>query len=135
MPATRSLTVGAPIMHSRYALGCGLQPLRLQGVHRFICLLLMVAPGTSWSQSVRAESVLEGGSPRTLAISLKQAVELALAPQGNVRVQLAEELIRQAQARWSQSRAALLPNLDASVSQQNQTRNLTALGIRIVIPI
>jgi outer membrane protein TolC len=70
-----------------------------------------------------------------LPLSLKQAIDLALAPQGNVRVQLAEELIRQALARSVQSRAALLPNLDSSVSLQNQTRNLAAFGIRIAIPI
>ena len=77
----------------------------------------------------------ESPTHATLPLSLKQAIDLALAPQGNVRVQLAEELIRQAQARSAQARAALLPNLDSSVSLQNQTRNLAAFGIRIAIPL
>ncbi len=74
-------------------------------------------------------------SGRTLRLSLKQAVEIALSPEGNARVQLAEELIRQARARSAQARAALLPNLDASVSDESQTRNLAAFGIRIQLPI
>ena len=71
----------------------------------------------------------------TLQLSLKQAVEIALGPEGNARVQLAEEMIRQAQARSAQSRAALLPDFEGSVGQQNLTRNLAAFGIRIQIPV
>jgi outer membrane protein len=72
---------------------------------------------------------------RMLPLSLKQAVDIALGQEGNTRVQMAEELIRQARARSSQARAALLPNLDAYLSQQSQTRNLSAFGIRIQLPI
>jgi outer membrane protein TolC len=64
-----------------------------------------------------------------LHLSLQRAVELAATPEGNVRLQLANESVKQAEARSGQARAALLPNLDASVSQLNQTRNLAALGI------
>jgi outer membrane protein TolC len=70
-----------------------------------------------------------------LRLSLKEAVDMALATKGNVRVQLAEEMIHQAQARSAQARAALLPNVEASVSEQNLTRNLRAFGIRIDIPV
>ena len=49
-----------------------------------------------------------------LELSLKQAIEMALAPDGNARVRLAQEAVRQAQSRSAQARAALLPNLDAS---------------------
>ncbi|MGE5647649.1 MAG: TolC family protein [Acidobacteriota bacterium] len=70
-----------------------------------------------------------------MRLSLKQAVEAALAPEGNTRVQLAAEARRQAQSRSNQARAALLPNLDAYVSEQNQTRNLAAFGIQIHVPI
>ncbi|HSB14313.1 MAG TPA: TolC family protein [Bryobacteraceae bacterium] len=73
------------------------------------------------------------GTP--LELSLKHAIEIALAPDGNARVQIARQMIRQAQERANQARATLLPNLDASVSQQNQTRNLAAFGIRIEAPI
>jgi outer membrane protein TolC len=67
--------------------------------------------------------------PAVLPLSLKRAVEIALAPEGNARVQIAAELIHQAEARSAEARSALLPNFDASVSQSNQTRNLRAFGI------
>jgi outer membrane protein TolC len=64
-----------------------------------------------------------------IPLSLKQAVEIALAPDGNARRRLAEEAIAQSRTRESQARAALLPNLDAAVTGQNFTRNLRAFGI------
>jgi outer membrane protein TolC len=70
-----------------------------------------------------------------LRLSLKDAVARAVSPEGNTRVQLSDEALKQAQARSAQARAALLPNLDSSVSQTNQTRNLAAFGIRIQVPI
>ena len=68
--------------------------------------------------------------PGLLPLSLKRAVEIALSPEGNTRVQLAEETIRQAESRTVQARSALLPNFDASLTEQNQVRNLLAFGIR-----
>ncbi|HOL73382.1 MAG TPA: TolC family protein [Bryobacteraceae bacterium] len=69
-----------------------------------------------------------------LRLSLKQAVEIALAPEGNARIQLAEEAMRQSRARSAQARAALLPNVDGQASYQSQTRNLAAMGIRFNLP-
>lgn len=69
-----------------------------------------------------------------LPLSLKKAVDLALAPEGNTRLQLARETIRQAQSRAAQARAALLPDLSASTSYQNQTQNLAARGISVALP-
>ena len=79
--------------------------------------------------------LLLGQSSPPLDLSMKQAVDMALAPDGNARVQLVQEAVKQAQSRNAQARAALLPNLDASVSEQNQTRNLAAMGIKIQLPI
>jgi outer membrane protein TolC len=70
-----------------------------------------------------------------LRLSLRKAVELALSPEGSPRVQIAGESIRQAEARSAQARSALLPNIDGTVSQQNLTRNLEALGLRVETPI
>ncbi len=70
-----------------------------------------------------------------LRLGLKEAVDLALAPDGNTRARLAAEMVRQAETRSAQARAALLPNLDASLATQNQTRNLAAFGIKIQLPI
>src|SRR5439155_23643594 len=63
-----------------------------------------------------------------LQLSLRRAVEIATSPEGSARIQLATELARQAEARSKQARAALLPSLDASVSEQNMNRNLAAFG-------
>ncbi|HLK18237.1 MAG TPA: TolC family protein [Bryobacteraceae bacterium] len=74
--------------------------------------------------------------PPVLQLSLKQAVDLALAPDGNTRVKLAVESIRQAEARSDEARAALLPNIDGAISEESQTRNLKAFGLRFPsIPI
>jgi outer membrane protein len=67
--------------------------------------------------------------PPVLQLTLKQAVQLALAPEGNTRVKLAEEDLKQAESRANQSRAALLPDLEGSFQYQNETTNLKAFGI------
>jgi outer membrane protein TolC len=64
-----------------------------------------------------------------MPLSLKRAVEIALAPEGAARVRLAEETVHQASSRAAQARSALLPKFDASFSEANQTRNLRAFGL------
>jgi len=68
--------------------------------------------------------------PAILPLSLKRAVEIALSPEGNTRVQLAEETIRQAESREAQARGSLLPNFDASLTEQNEVVNLQAYGFK-----
>ncbi|HEY3740671.1 MAG TPA: TolC family protein [Bryobacteraceae bacterium] len=67
-------------------------------------------------------------APPGLELSLRQAVDLALAPDGNTRMQLAVEITRQSNARVTAARAALLPNLDGSFALRNQTENLASFG-------
>lgn len=69
-----------------------------------------------------------------LRLTLKRAVEIAIGPQGSTRVQLAGEAVKQAEARAAQARAALLPDLSGTVSEQSQTRNLAAFGLRFTLP-
>jgi len=76
-----------------------------------------------------------GGQTAELPLGLKQAVDIAMAADGNTRVRLAKELIHQAQSRAAQARSALLPNVDSYLSYQDQTRNLAAFGLQIQIPI
>jgi len=64
-----------------------------------------------------------------MRLSMKRAVELATSPEGNANMQIAGEAVKQAEARSAQARAALLPGLNAAVSEINQTRNLAALGL------
>jgi outer membrane protein TolC len=68
-------------------------------------------------------------------LSLKRAMQLAVSPEGNTRVRLTEEALKQAESRSAQARGALLPDLSAAFSDQNLTRNLTAMGIQVSIPI
>ncbi len=76
------------------------------------------------------------GQTRTpLPLSLKRAVEIAIAPDGNTRIALAQESIEQAQEKVVEARAAFLPNLDASVQDRRQTTNLKAFGFSFSIPI
>ena len=68
--------------------------------------------------------------PRALELTLKRAVEIALSPEGSTRLQLAQETLKQTDARKNEARASLLPDFESSVSESNETRNLLALGIQ-----
>ncbi|HXB74235.1 MAG TPA: TolC family protein [Candidatus Acidoferrales bacterium] len=75
------------------------------------------------------------GAAGPLQLSLKRAVEIATSPEGNTRIQLSGEALKQAQSRSAESRAALLPDVEAAFSDQNATRNLAAQGITVAVPI
>lgn len=75
-----------------------------------------------------------GQEARVMPLTLEQAVDLALAPTGALRQQLAHELIQQAEAQRGQARAALLPGADGSYTFRSFTNNLEAFGVRIEIP-
>jgi outer membrane protein TolC len=66
--------------------------------------------------------------PPVLRLSLKEAVEIATAPEGNTRVRLAQEALKQAESRSDQSRAALLPDVTSYLQYQSQTNTLKAFG-------
>jgi outer membrane protein len=70
-----------------------------------------------------------------LPLSLKRAVEMATSPEGNTNVQLSAEAAKQAEARSAQARAALLPDLNASLAERDQTVNLAAMGVKFNLPI
>jgi outer membrane protein TolC len=70
-----------------------------------------------------------------IELSLKRAVEVAVSPEGNTKIQLSGEALKQAQSRSAEARAALLPDLEASLTDRDQTESLAAMGIKIVVPI
>jgi len=70
-----------------------------------------------------------------MALSLNKAIEIALAPDGNTRVQLAAEAVRAAQARKAEARSVLLPNVDGSWTARSFTQDLTTFGLQIQVPI
>ncbi len=88
----------------------------------WILLFTITMPGAAIGQQ---------SSP--LVLSLKRAVELALAPEGNAQIQLSGEALRQARSRSDQARAALLPDVSSSLTYRNQTLNLSANGLRFNI--
>src|SRR5262245_57556000 len=73
---------------------------------------------------------ISAGAQQPITISLKQAVDAALEPDGNTRIQLAEQMVRQAEARAAVARASLLPDTSASIGQQSRTTNLSAYGLQ-----
>ena len=102
-----------------------------------LLLILLLSPSIGRAQEPGSSSsgAQEGNNKPVLKLSLEQAVEIALSPEGSTRVKIAKELIKQAQAQAAQARASLLPNIDAYVGQQNQTRNLEAVGLSFSLPI
>jgi len=86
--------------------------------------IVLLAASLGWAQS-------------PLPLSMKRAVEIALAPDGSTRAALAQESIQQAQDRVTQAKAAFLPNLDTSIEDRRQTTNLQAfgLGFGFIIPV
>jgi outer membrane protein len=93
--------------------------------HIWMLLLFLVPSGIfAGEQSERS----------VLSLSLKRAVELALSPQGNVQIRLSAEALKQAESRSAQARSALLPNIDASLAERNQTANLKANGMQFNVP-
>jgi len=81
---------------------------------RIVCILLL------------AVRLVPAAEP--IKLSLKRAVEVATSHEGSARIQLADEALKQAQARSLESRAALLPTVDGSFTDQSRTENLAALG-------
>ena len=73
---------------------------------------------------------------KTLQLSMKRAVEIALTPEGSPRVALALESVKQAQAETRIARSAFLPTVDGQIQQQNETVNLKTFGINFpTVPI
>jgi outer membrane protein TolC len=91
----------------------------------------------TWILLLAAPALVAQSLTAPLQLSLKRAVEVAVAPEGSAKIQLADEALKQAQARSAEARAALLPDLEASFNYSSQTVNLAAegLGSAFKIPI
>ena len=94
--------------------------------HSEIFLLLLLASSGFAADQPAGENVL--------SLSLNRAVQMAISPNGNAQIQISEESLKQAQARSSQTRAALLPDVSSSLAYRNQTLNLGANGLHFDIP-
>lgn len=68
----------------------------------------------------------------TLSLSLRDAVRLALSPGGNLDVDVADQSVAAAQARFRQSQATNKPNVDFSFNAVDERLNLDAFGFGTV---
>lgn len=92
-------------------------------------IVLMVLPPLSWAAD-------PAGERGPVDLSLKRAVEIAISAQGNTNIQLSGEALKQAQSRALQARAALLPDLEGTFNDRDQTVNLAAEGLTsIKLPV
>lgn len=89
----------------------------------WVLLLILTSPGAA-----------SGQQTGPIALSLKRAVELAVAPEGNAQIRISGETLRQARSRSDQARGVLLPDVTSSWTYRNQTLNLRANGLRFDIP-
>lgn len=89
----------------------------------FALLGLACVPAAAQSQT--------DAPPRQL--SLRQAVEIALSPEGNAGVQLAREAEVVAREQKTEARAALLPTINGSLREQRQVVNVAAMGIQVQV--
>jgi len=91
----------------------------------------MIALGAACTAMAADKDVGRG----PLQLSLKRAVEIAIAPEGNTNIQLSGEALKQARDRSAEARASLLPDVESSITGRSSTTNLNALGISVVVPI
>jgi outer membrane protein TolC len=89
-------------------------------MRRFLLSLLVTAPLAAQQQP-----------PLPLDLSLKQAVDIALAPDGATRLRLAREATEQSRQRERQALAPLLPQIDGSYTFRSFTNNLAAFGLQL----
>jgi outer membrane protein TolC len=92
-----------------------------------------VTKSKRWAAAIFAFLAVPAAAQK-LPLSMKQAVEIAVEPDGNVRLQLAAEAIRQAESQSGQAMAALLPQVEAGVTRDNRVVNLEAFGVKFGIP-
>jgi outer membrane protein TolC len=98
-----------------------------------LAVVLMVAPLAA-ADGPADQAVAAGPGP--IPLSMKRAVEVALAPDGNASIKLAGEALRQARERSIQARSALLPNVSGAFAYQSRTADLAAQGLsKLDIPI
>ena len=97
-----------------------------------LAILLTVAPLAAADSAAADQAAGTGPIP----LSMKRAVEVALAPDGNASIKLAGEALRQARERSIQARSALLPNVSGAFAYQSRTADLAAQGLnKLDIPI
>ena len=104
-------------------------------VMSFMILSVLIAGLECRGQPGSKGPPAESGQAIVLRLSLKEALDLALGAEGNARVRIAAEGVHQARSRSAQARSALLPNVEASLSDSDRTQNLRAFGLQFDLPV
>lgn len=68
----------------------------------------------------------------TLSLTLRDAVRLALSPRGNLAVDVADQSVAAAQARFRESQATSKPNVDFSFNAVNERLDLDVFGFESI---
>ena len=93
-----------------------------------IALFSMLLPARLLAQDKSAQPAL--------TLSLRDAVRMALSPQGDPSIGVAEESVKIAEAQFREARAGARPQIDATVSGANQVLNMAAGGLdQIQLPV
>jgi outer membrane protein len=71
-------------------------------------------------------------APAALSLTLRDAVRLALSPGGNLEVDVADQSVAAAQARFRQSQATIKPNVDFSFNAVNERLDLDVFGFQAI---
>jgi outer membrane protein len=74
------------------------------------------------------------GFSQTLQLSMARAVDIALSPEGSIKIALAEQSIVRAETQVLQAKSALLPTIDGTFQARNQTVNLRTFGFNFDFP-
>ncbi len=133
VPAWRAAPALCRLLRNSRKTECGAkQFLARLGVRAapFALLVVLISTAPVFAQ-LTEQSVPQAPPPagKTLALSLKRAVEIALTPEGSPRVALATESVKQAQDEARIAKGAFLPTVDGQVQEQSETVNLKTFGI------
>jgi outer membrane protein TolC len=99
----------------------------------FACVTLIAVVSMLQSTCLRGQ---ENNAPAPIALNMRDAVRMALDPQGNPEIGVAGESVKIAEAQLREARGLAYPEIYATVSGQNQVLNLAAYGFdEIHLPI
>lgn len=84
-------------------------------------ILIFVFAAAGWGQA-------------TLQLSMARAVEIAVSPEGSLKIALADQSIVRAETQVLQAKSALMPTVDGTFQTRNQTVNLRTFGFNFDFP-
>jgi outer membrane protein len=90
-------------------------------MRRYLITIFLAVPSAVWPA--------EAPPREPMRLTLKRAVEIATSPEGNTYVQLSDENVKQVKARSAETRAGLLPDIEAQAEETTAMKSIAALGL------